>query len=194
MNIIHSLFYLKHNVSLTRFCPLLHVEPTKMGPRDTAISAVPLTVFWQHCEIPLACTGHLKTPSPCKKHTPWPESASELHRPSHSRLSAMLMPTYADRRVSRSRRGRSPTALISGFQTASPPPLYNKQNLVFCLLKIRDSPEPCEDSDQNYVNFHNPNFLNISLVESVKKMFGVAIKGTSVMLDVTQYPRILFTR
>jgi hypothetical protein len=32
-----------------------------------------------------------------KKHTPWPESASELYRPSDHRLSAKLVPTFADR-------------------------------------------------------------------------------------------------
>jgi hypothetical protein len=29
------------------------------------------------------------------KHTPWPESASELYRPSDSRLSAKLVPAFA---------------------------------------------------------------------------------------------------
>jgi hypothetical protein len=31
------------------------------------------------------------------KETPWPESASELYRPSDRRLSAKLVPTLADR-------------------------------------------------------------------------------------------------
>jgi hypothetical protein len=31
------------------------------------------------------------------KQTPWPESASELYRPSDRRLSAKLVPTFADR-------------------------------------------------------------------------------------------------
>jgi hypothetical protein len=31
------------------------------------------------------------------KQTPWPESACELYRPSNSRLSAKLVPTFADR-------------------------------------------------------------------------------------------------
>jgi CBS-domain-containing membrane protein len=31
------------------------------------------------------------------KETPWPESASELYRPSDRRLSAKLVPTFADR-------------------------------------------------------------------------------------------------
>jgi hypothetical protein len=39
------------------------------------------------------------------KQTPWPESASELYRPSDRRLSAKLVPTFADRGVSRSQRG-----------------------------------------------------------------------------------------
>jgi hypothetical protein len=33
--------------------------------------------------------------------TPWPESASELYRPSDSRLSTKLVPTFADRGVPR---------------------------------------------------------------------------------------------
>jgi hypothetical protein len=44
-----------------------------------------------------------------------PESASELYRPSDRRLSAKLVPTFADRRVLHSQRGGSPTAVISVF-------------------------------------------------------------------------------
>jgi hypothetical protein len=33
------------------------------------------------------------------KRTPWPESASELYRPSNRRLSAKLVPPFADRGV-----------------------------------------------------------------------------------------------
>jgi hypothetical protein len=36
------------------------------------------------------------------KQIPWPESASELYRPSDRRLSAKLMSTFADREMSRS--------------------------------------------------------------------------------------------
>jgi hypothetical protein len=32
-----------------------------------------------------------------KKQAPWPESASELYQPSDRRLSAKLVPTFADR-------------------------------------------------------------------------------------------------
>jgi hypothetical protein len=39
--------------------------------------------------------------------TPWPESASELYRQSERRLSAKLVPTFADRGLSRSQRGGS---------------------------------------------------------------------------------------
>jgi hypothetical protein len=49
------------------------------------------------------------------KQTPWPEPASELYRPRDCRLSAKLVPTLADRGVSRSQRGGSPTAVISVF-------------------------------------------------------------------------------
>jgi hypothetical protein len=47
--------------------------------------------------------------------TPWPEPASELYRLIDRCLSAKLVPTFADRRVSRSQRGGSPTAVISVF-------------------------------------------------------------------------------
>jgi hypothetical protein len=43
-----------------------------------------------------------------KQLTPWPESASELYRPSGRSLSAKLVPTFADRGVSRSQRKGSP--------------------------------------------------------------------------------------
>jgi hypothetical protein len=50
-----------------------------------------------------------------QKKTPWPDSSSELYRLSDHRLSAKLVPTFADRGVSRSQRGGSPTAIISVF-------------------------------------------------------------------------------
>jgi hypothetical protein len=50
-----------------------------------------------------------------QKKTPWPESASELYRPSDRRLSVKLVPTFADRETLRSKRGGSPTAVISVF-------------------------------------------------------------------------------
>jgi hypothetical protein len=52
-----------------------------------------------------------------QKHTPWPESGSKLYRPSDCRLSVKLVPTFADRGVSRSRCGRSHTAVISVIYT-----------------------------------------------------------------------------
>jgi hypothetical protein len=45
----------------------------------------------------------------------WPESASELYRPNDRRLSAKIVPTFADRGVSRSQRGGFPTDVISVF-------------------------------------------------------------------------------
>jgi hypothetical protein len=47
-----------------------------------------------------------------KTQTPWPESESELYRPSDRRLSAKLVSTFADREVSRSQRGGSSTVVI----------------------------------------------------------------------------------
>jgi hypothetical protein len=37
-------------------------------------------------------------PDPLKKRTSWPESVSELYQPSDRRLSAKLVPIFADRR------------------------------------------------------------------------------------------------
>jgi hypothetical protein len=45
--------------------------------------------------------------SPPKKTIPWPQSVSELYRPSNRRLSAKLMPTFVDRGLSRGQRGGS---------------------------------------------------------------------------------------
>jgi hypothetical protein len=49
------------------------------------------------------------------KQTLRPESASELYRPSDRRLWAKLLPTFADRGVSRSQRGGSSASVISVF-------------------------------------------------------------------------------
>jgi hypothetical protein len=54
-----------------------------------------------------------------KKQTPWPESASELYRPSDRHLLPKLEPAIADRRVSRSLRGGSLKAVISAFYTGA---------------------------------------------------------------------------
>jgi hypothetical protein len=47
--------------------------------------------------------------------SPWPKSASELYRQSNGHLSAKLVPIFANRGMSRSQRGGSPTAVISLF-------------------------------------------------------------------------------
>jgi hypothetical protein len=46
-------------------------------------------------------------PDKSLKKTPWPQSASELHRPSDRRLSAKLVPTFCGQRVPRGQRGKS---------------------------------------------------------------------------------------
>jgi hypothetical protein len=45
---------------------------------------------------PFARAYHLHLHTHTHTHTPWPESASELYRPSYRRLSAKLVPTFAD--------------------------------------------------------------------------------------------------
>jgi hypothetical protein len=47
--------------------------------------------------------------------TPWPKSTSELYRPSDCRLPAKLVPTFADRGMSRSQRRGSPRPYSTFF-------------------------------------------------------------------------------
>jgi hypothetical protein len=49
--------------------------------------------------------------------TSWPESASELYRLNNHRLSAKLVPTFADRGESRGQRSVFLTAVFSAFYT-----------------------------------------------------------------------------
>jgi hypothetical protein len=67
-----------------------------ISPKCPRISDTPMVSFLTHLQ-----------------QTQWPESASELHRPSDRLLSAKLVPFSADRGASCSQRGGSPTAVIS---------------------------------------------------------------------------------
>jgi hypothetical protein len=69
----------------------------------------------------------MKVPNICRtnsalyiKETPWPKSARELYRPSDSRLSAKLVPTFADRGMSR---GQLKRFLRSQSRFSRPEPL-----------------------------------------------------------------------
>jgi hypothetical protein len=55
------------------------------------------------------------TNQPTNQPTLWLYSASKLYPPGDRRLSAKLVPTFADRRVSHGECGGSPTAVISVF-------------------------------------------------------------------------------
>jgi hypothetical protein len=80
-----------------------------------------------------------------QKQTPCPESASELYRPSDHRFSAKLVPSSADRGVSRSQLGGSPTAVISVFWTS----LFNSAS---CKIK-RNWLDWALDSDRSLANW-----------------------------------------
>jgi hypothetical protein len=74
------------------------------------------------------------------KQTPWPESASELYRPSDRRLSAKLLQTFADRRCHMAS-VTDPNGRIIGFQKRSryfffqiAPQLYSRG----CVDPVRD--------------------------------------------------------
>jgi hypothetical protein len=58
-------------------------------------------------------TANLPHKEKKKKKNPWPESASELYRPSDRRFYAKLVPTFADRRVSRFQCSGFPTSVFS---------------------------------------------------------------------------------
>jgi hypothetical protein len=62
------------------------------------------------------------------KLTPWLRAASELYRPSDRRLSAKLVPTFADRGVSN---GQCYNCYNSGY--------YKSSCLLFKTLRFRDS-------------------------------------------------------
>jgi hypothetical protein len=102
LNIIHRpVFHPKHDTSETGF--------RWPGDRDFSQLAVSLQ---------LTHTGRqnfMHVTRPMETEQTWPESTSELYRPSDRRLSTKLMPTFADRGVSSSQRGGSPTAVFSAF-------------------------------------------------------------------------------
>jgi hypothetical protein len=60
--------------------------------------------MWKDCillhslrQYNAAPAGAAATTTTTKKQIPWPESASELYRPSDRRLSAKWLPTFADK-------------------------------------------------------------------------------------------------
>jgi hypothetical protein len=73
------------------------------------------------------------------KKAPWPGSTRELYRLSDRRLSVKLLPTFANRGVSRSPRGGSPTTVISFLDRSRfffqvTPQLYSRD----CLDPVSD--------------------------------------------------------
>jgi hypothetical protein len=93
-------------------CPINHLKPN--GGYNYHVYYVKIL----HPLIECICMLHmvLTIKSNCfLKKPPWPESASELYRPDDRRFSVKSVSTFADRGVSRSQRGGSPTAVISDF-------------------------------------------------------------------------------
>jgi hypothetical protein len=80
------------------------------------------------CLVNITLTVKSKPNKQNPKQTLWFESAKELYRLSNRRLSAKLVPTYADRGVSRSQRGRTPMA-------KSKPNMSKMFRHEFCPLK-----------------------------------------------------------
>ena len=61
---------------------------------------------------------------------PWPKSASELYQQSGRRRSAKLVPTFAERGVSRGQRNGSPRPLISVFWTGAATFFYSSSSSI----------------------------------------------------------------
>jgi hypothetical protein len=72
--------------------------------------SIVLCLFHSFMAIPAV---HMQNDLFLHKQTPYPESASELYEPSEPRLPAKFVQTLADRGMSRSQRGGSPTAVVS---------------------------------------------------------------------------------
>jgi hypothetical protein len=74
-----------------------------------------------NCNVVKQWSSTCDTPTPeiykniLRGKTPWPESASELYRPSNRRLSEKLVSTFEDRGYHANQRDGSPTAVFSVF-------------------------------------------------------------------------------
>jgi hypothetical protein len=73
--------------------------------------------------------------------TPWLYSASELYRPSDRSLSAKLVPTIADTKVSRRQRGEYPTNVFSLIEVSSSVGIQKSRCL--CSLGLRAGTYVC---------------------------------------------------
>jgi hypothetical protein len=79
----------------------------------------------------------LETDVICQTQTPWPQSASELYRPSSRPLSAKLVPTFADRGVPRVHLGGS---LRPYSRLSRPEPLLFLRNCSSVVLTRLSGP------------------------------------------------------
>jgi hypothetical protein len=79
----------------------------------------------------------------------WPESASELYRPSDRRLSAKSVPAFADRGLSHSQRSRSPMTVISVF--CQEPLLFLSSSSSIVLMRLSGSRSKPTASQANLV-------------------------------------------
>jgi hypothetical protein len=85
---------------LSRQCGILTISQPFKPPRPvTGIVLLLFTTVAPFCIPSLFC--HIQFDAAWSRRvkfkTPWPESASELYRPSDCRLSARLVPTFSDR-------------------------------------------------------------------------------------------------
>jgi hypothetical protein len=99
----------------------------------------------RHCHVP-------------NKQTPWSESASELYRPSDSRLWAKLVPTFADRGVPRGQRDGS---LRPYSRVSRPEPLLFLPSSSSVLLTRLSGPRSRPTTSQEI--FHERQSLSLSL-------------------------------
>jgi hypothetical protein len=83
------------------------------------------------------------------KQTPWPESASELYRPSDRRLSAKLVANFVDTEVSRGQHGGSPTAVVSFSRPKAA--TFSLKQLLNCTHEAQRNPFQAHYFSENLV-------------------------------------------
>jgi hypothetical protein len=88
-------------------------------------------------------------PHKTKKQTPCPESTGELYRPSGRRLSAKLVPAFAERVVSCNQCSGAPTAVISIFQTRAA--TFSSKQLLSCTHEAEWTPFQTRYFSENLV-------------------------------------------
>jgi hypothetical protein len=90
---------------MLRYCVVVYKRTFKRLQSSVDVTLYTLVKYFQRF---ISASSSLQHDKPIwETHTPWPESASELYRPSDRRLSAKWLPTFCGYRVPRGQRDES---------------------------------------------------------------------------------------